>query len=178
MAEKKEKSKTAFLIIDMINDFVHPDGALVAAGAKEIIPNIIRRREEAKKQGIPIIYLSDTHDPRDSEFRSWPEHGVKGSWGAQVVDELAPEEGNYALPKRRYSAFFSTELDLLLRELKIERVILTGTLTNICIFCTAIDAYMRGYQIVVPRDSVVALTPEEHEFALKQMEKLLSAEVV
>lgn len=178
MAEKKEEPKTAFIILDMINDFVHPDGSLVASGAKDIIPNIKRRKEEAKKRGIPVIYMCDNHDPRDSEFKEWPKHGVKGSWGAQVVEDLAPEENDYVLPKRRYSAFFGTELDLLLRELGIERVILTGTLTNICVYCTAVDAYMRGYKIVLPEDSVVALTPEEHEFALKQMQKLLSAEVV
>lgn len=178
MVEKKESIRAAFFIIDMINDFVHSNGTLVAPAAKGIVPNIKRRRAEAKKQGIPIIYLNDTHDPRDSEFRSWPKHAVKSSWGAQVVDELAPEEDDYVVLKRRYSGFFGTELEIVLKELNIQEVILAGTLTNICIFCTAIDAYMRGYHITIPRDSVVALTTEEHEFSLKQMEKLVSAKVI
>ncbi len=91
---------------------------------------------------------------------------------------MTPEEDDYIVAKRRYSAFFGTELDILLRELGISKLILTGALTDICIFCTALDAYMRNYQIIVPKDSVVALTPEEHEFSLKQMEKLVSAEII
>ncbi|MBN2334023.1 cysteine hydrolase, partial [Candidatus Bathyarchaeota archaeon] len=113
----------------------------------------------------------------DHEFDVWGSHAVAGSDDAEIVPELAPVEGDHRLYKRRYSAFYATGLDALLRELKVEAVVLTGVLTNICIQHTAADAYFRGYRVVVPTDCVNALTPEEQEASLAFMGRMYDAKL-
>jgi len=100
---------------------------------------------------------------------------LAGSPEAEMVPELEPEKGDHRLYKRRYSAFYATGLDALLRELKVNTVVLTGVLTNICIQHTAADAYFRGYRVVVPTDCVNALTPEDQETSLAFMGRMYNA---
>jgi len=172
-----EKRK-ALLIIDMLNDFVKEGGTLLVPAAAACIPNIQRRREEAKSKGEPVIYVCDTHHPQDAEFKRWPRHALEGTWGAQVVDELKPAVDDYVVPKRRFSGFFETSLDLLLRELGVNTIALTGTVTNICVYATALHGRMLGYDLIVYQDCVAGLTADENNFALRQMRDLLGAEMV
>ncbi len=97
---------------------------------------------------------------------------MKGTEGAQVVDELRPREGDYVLEKRTYSAFYETGLDLLLRSLGVDTVILTGLHTNICVRHTAADAFFRGYRIIVPSDAVDAFTEKEHVEGLDYLRRV------
>ena len=160
--------KVAVLVIDMLNDFV--TGALKCERATRIIPNIKRLVETAREKGIPVIYTNDTHlHAVDKEFQVWKQHAVSGTWGAQVVDELKPAEKDYVIHKRRYSAFFATDLDLLLRELNVDTLILTGLVTNVCVQHTAADAFFRGYKVIVLRDCVEAVNEETHTTALEYM---------
>lgn len=170
--------KEAFLIIDMLNDFVLPDGSLSVPGAKKIVAVIKREIEKFRKNNQPIIYINDTHSPSDSEFSVWPKHCIAGAKGAEVIKELTPRKGDYIVEKQRYSGFLATNLDFLLRDLGIKKLVLAGLLTNICIFFTAADAYMRGYHVSILKNGVLALTHEEHEFSLEQMKKLLAAKLV
>jgi len=160
--------KPAVLVIDMLNDFV--TGALKCERASGIIPNIKRLVETARQKSVPVIYANDTHlHGIDKEFKIWKPHAVSGTHGAQVIDELKPAETDYVIHKRRYSAFFATDLDLLLRELSIDTLILTGLVTNVCVQHTAADAFFRGYKILVPEDCVEAVDKETHETALEYM---------
>ena len=170
--------KTALLIVDMLNDFVRENGALPVAGAKGLLPAIRTAQEAARAAGAPVIYLGDAHRPDDPEFKSWPPHCVKGSEGAQVTSELAPETGDVVIPKRRFSGFFGTDLDLHLRERGIRKVVICGVLTDICVYHTAADSRQNDYQVAILEDGVAAATEEEHKFALKQMERLFGAERV
>jgi nicotinamidase-related amidase len=170
--------KRALLVIDMLNDFVKEKGTLVVPGANEKLPQFKKRVDEAREKGEIVIYVCDNHRPDDPEFEKWPPHCVEGTWGAQVVDELNPQENDFKVRKRRYSAFFGTDLDLLLKELGVETLVLTGLVTNICVMCTAIDAAMRGYKLEVVKDCVVALDEEMNKFALKEMEEVLGAKIV
>lgn len=168
--------KAAVLVIDMLNDFVH--GALKVERAAGIIPNIRRLLEHARGRGIPVIYANDSHLPKgDKEFQLWPEHAVAGTWGAEVIDELKPGQGDYVIRKRRYSAFYSTDLDLLLRELDVDTLILTGLVTDICVQHTAADAFFRGYRVIIPRDCVETVTEERHEAALEYMKSTYGCEI-
>ncbi len=172
------ENKRALLIIDMLNDFVREDGALPVPQAAQVIDNIKKLREEFHSERSPVIFVNDTHDSKDTEFGTWPKHAVKGTEGAQVVDEIKPKDDDYIIEKRRYSGFFGTSLELLLNELEIKEIYLTGTVTNICIYSTALDGYMRGYKIYVPADCVAGLDPIDHKQALKQMKELMGAEIV
>ncbi len=168
----------ALLVIDMLNDFIEEKGALVVPGAKRIVPYIQEILREFRSRGLPVIFIKDSHRPDDAEFAYWPPHAVAGTWGGEVVDELKPLPSEYQIPKRRYSAFFGTDLDLLLRELKVEKLYLTGVLTNICVYATALDAAMRGYEVAVFREGVASLSEETDQFIFRQLEEVLKAQVL
>ena len=169
----------ALLIIDMLNDFVHKDGKLYIPKSESIIPNVKALADAFRKRGMPVIYTNDSHIPKvDKELQLWGEHAVRGTWGAEVVEELKPKEGDFVIVKRRYSAFFSTDLDLLLRELGVEEVVLTGVATNVCVLHTAADAFFRGYKITVVEDGTMAYPPETQGQWLEYMKNVYGARIV
>ncbi|MCL6580181.1 MAG: cysteine hydrolase [Firmicutes bacterium] len=175
----RSRADRALVVIDMLNDFVAEGGALFCGPAsRAIIPFVAERVARARVEGIPVVYVMDRHLPDDSEFEMFPAHCVVGTKGAEVCPELDPKAGDVLVPKRRYSAFFGTDLDLHLRELGVKGLELVGVCTNICIFFTAADARMLGYRVTVPRAGVASFDAAAHEFALGQMEKVLGARVV
>lgn len=172
------KPSSALLIIDMLNDFIKEDGTLVVPGAERIIPRVREVLDEARRAAVPIIFVADAHLPDDSEFEVWPSHALKDEWGGEVIEELAPAKGEFLIMKRRYSSFFGTDLDLLLRERGLCHLYLAGVLTNICIYATALDAGMRGYGVSVFRDGVASLSEETDRFIFSQLTDVLKAELI
>lgn len=168
--------KKALLIIDMLNDFAHPQGVLYSPSVREIIPKLETILKSAREKGWLVVYLCDAHRPDDKEFETFPPHCLDNSWGGEIVEELRPRDGDYLVKKRRYSGFFGTDLDLLLREKGIEELHLTGCLTDICVLFTCADAYFRGYKLYVSRSATAALTPTDHEYALNLMKKAFDVE--
>ncbi len=168
----------ALLIIDMLNDFIDERGSLVVPGASRIVPRIRQLLDDARMQGIPVIFVADSHSEDDREFRFWPAHAIAGTWGGEVIPELAPQPGEPVIRKRRYSAFFGTDLDLYLREHGISKLYLTGVLTNICVYATALDAAMRNYQVAVFKDAVASLHEETDAFIFRQLDEVLQAELI
>lgn len=166
---------TALLVIDMIKDFV--TGTLENERAKKIVPEIKQLIDSAHESDKPVIYISDSHSQDDSQFSLWGTHAVAGSEGSQVVSELEPEKEDYTLKKTKYSAFYNTELNSLLKDLNVNEVVLTGVLTHICIQHTAADAFFRGYDIAVPRECVEDLSAEENASALDFIEENYGAEI-
>lgn len=177
MATEFER-KSALLIIDMLNDFIEDTGALVVPGAKRIIPRIIQILKDARQQGIPVIYVTDSHREDDHEFRYWPAHAISDTWGGEVIEELEPASGDFIVPKRRYSAFFGTDLDNYLRELGIKKLYLAGVLTNICVYATALDASMRNYGVAVFKDAVASLSEDTDRFVFQQLAEVVQAELL
>ena len=171
--------KRALLIIDMLNDFVLRGAALEVPDTRIVAPRIRRRLVHARRSGVPVFYICDSHREDDPEFSrmNWPPHAVRGSRGAMVIDELAPQPGDRIIAKTAYSGFYRTELEDVLRSQGVEEMILTGCVTNICVLYTAADAVMRGFGVVVPADSVAAISREGHEFALREMEQVLGVRV-
>jgi len=169
---------SAILVLDMLNDFIEDGGSLLVPDARRIVPRIGQVLADARQQNIPVVYITDSHRPDDHEFRYWPAHAVSDTWGGEIVKELEPMEGDYIIPKRRYSAFFGTDLDNYLRELGINKLYLTGVLTNICIYATAMDASMRNYHVAVIKDGVASLSEETDRFIFGQLEDVLQAELI
>lgn len=170
------RGRMALVIVDMENDFVK--GALKCGRASRIVPNIQRLVKAARSAGIPVIYSNDAHVPGlDHEFSVWGEHALAGSQGAQVIDEIKPEKGDFVVPKRTYSGFYQTDLELLLRDLGVGTVILTGLHTNICIRHTAADAFFRGLKIVVPEDGVEAFLEKDHVGGLEYLKMAYKADI-
>ena len=168
--------KPAVVVIDMINDFV--TGVFKNERAEKIIPNVEQLLNFAHEKKISVVYVNDAHLPNvDTEFDVWPQHAVAGTWGAEIVDELKPEKVDFVLQKRRYSAFQGTGLDQLLRELKVDTLILTGVVTDICIQHTAADAFFRGYKIIVPKDCVEAINEQTQKAALDYLKRVYGSEI-
>ncbi len=168
----------ALLVIDMLNDFVREDGALKCGKrVGKIVQPISRRLVQARQYGHTVIYMCDRHRPDDPEFDQFPPHAVQDTEGAQVIEELEPQEGDYVLPKRRYSAFFQSQLLLALLENDIEEIEITGVCTNICVMYTAADAVNYGFKVFVRADQVAALDEDAHEIGLRQMKEVLGVEV-
>ncbi len=168
----------ALLIIDMLNDFVEENGTLKIDGAKEIIPEIKHWKEEFKKEGQPVIYLCDSHDRNDPEFRIWPRHCIEGTWGAEIVNELKPEEGDLIIKKKTYSGFFGTELKFTLKRLNVDTLYITGVAMNICVHYTASDAVLNGFNVFVPLKGVKGLTIEDEEYMKKQFKNVLNVTLI
>jgi nicotinamidase-related amidase len=169
----------ALLIIDMLNDFVQPGASLEVPETRTIIKAIQEQVSKARIEKRPVIYICDAHAPDDPEFSRmhWPAHAVRGTFGAEIITELAPQGMDPVIEKTGYSGFHQTGLEGLLQSLKVDRLIMTGCVTNICILFTAYDAVTRGYDVTVPADCVASLTAEDGAFALKQMSDVLGVKV-
>jgi nicotinamidase-related amidase len=169
----------ALIVVDMLNDFVDEKGALYCGpSARDIIPFIKTRIADYRKTGEAVIYIQDSHLEDDKEFERFPKHSVSGTWGHQIVPELAPRPGDAVIQKRRYSGFFGTGLGDFLREHHIRDVEVVGVCTNICVMDTVGGLANRDYNITVPRAGVADFDAEFHEFALKRMDKIYGAKIL
>jgi nicotinamidase/pyrazinamidase len=167
----------ALLIVDMLNDFIREGAPLEVPAARGIVDNIRERLQQARHQGMAVIYICDAHDPEDEEFQIWPAHAVRGTEGSQVIAELAPQPEDVVVHKTTYAGFYNTNLEEKLRQRGVTHLILTGVVTNICILYIAFEAVVRGYKVQVPENCVAPLYPEDHRWALKQMREVLKVEV-
>lgn len=169
----------ALLIIDMLEDFIDKEGALTTGPAgEEIIDFIQGKVQEFREKDYPIIYICDNHEIDDKEFDMFLPHCIAGTSGSEIIKELAPKQGDKIIKKRRYSSFFGTDLDLYLRENKIDEIYLVGVCTNICVLYTAADARNLAYKVSVYRDGVASFNKDAHEFALKEMSTTLGCNII
>lgn len=176
---------TALLVVDMLKDFFDEGGAMVLEGGKALYPPHKKLLAAARAARMPVLWLNQSLPPDDSLFEMRAVHCLAGSWGAEIVDELPVEASDIVIPKRRYSGFFQTALDLTLRERGIDTVIVTGVVTNICVRSTVHDAFFLRYKVLVPEDLVMATSPQAqqvtlydidtHYGAVTNLEALLSA---
>ena len=169
-------SKRAILVVDMLNDFV--TGALKCDRGLAIVPKTAELLRGAREKGVPVIFCNDAHlKGIDHELKLWGDHAIAGTKGAEVIPELELCEKDYVVPKRRYSGFFHTDLDLLLKELGVDTVILTGLHAHMCVRHTAADAYQLGYGIVVAKDATGSFTEEDYLYGIKYLKEVYGAEI-
>jgi nicotinamidase-related amidase len=172
-----DKSETALLLIDVINDLDFPEANQLLRHARPMARKLLRLKQRAKKAGVPVIYVNDNFGRWQSDFRRQVEHCLRGdSRGHEIVSLLQPDEDDYFVLKPKHSGFFSTTLDTLLRYLGAKKLILTGVAGNFCVLFTANDAYMRDYDLVIPSDCTASNTAEENRQALALMRKFLKAD--
>jgi nicotinamidase-related amidase len=170
--------RTALIVVDMLNDFVDPRGALYCGeSARRIIPFIQQRLADYRAAGLPVIFLQDAHDPEDREFEKFPPHCLAGTWGGALIPELQPAPGEAVVPKKRFSGFFGTRLAQLLAESAAKAVEVVGVCTSICVMDTVGGLANRDYAVVVPADGVADFDPEAQAFALKRMAQIYGADV-
>ena len=174
-----ERGRAALMVIDMQNDFVLEGAIMEVPDAKRQLPNIARLIDACRKFDVPVIYtVHETHpDYCPLELAAFPhlkEAGMrKGTRGVEVADALAPAPGETVIRKHRFSAFYQTELELILRGMRtpaIDTLIICGTVTNICCESTARDAFFRDYKVVFGSDICSAICPDAHKATLANME--------
>ena len=173
-----DKSAAALLLIDLINDLEFPEGDQLLGETLPILPQIVALKRQAKAAGVPVIYVNDNFGRWQSNFNTQVAHCLHdGVRGQPIAEQLQPEDDDYFVLKPKHSGFFSTTLDTLLEYLQVRRVILTGIAGNICVLFTANDAYLRDLALYVPADCVASNTQEENTHALRQMQRVLKADI-
>lgn len=164
-----DPNSTAVLVVDMVNDFCVEGGTMVLPNAKTLYSSQVKVLTAARNRGAKVLYVNDSHRREmkvDREFLKRSPHCIEDSWGSEIIEQLAPVKGDLFVVKRRYSGFFQTDLDLTLRDLQIESLVVMGVVTNICVRSTVHDAFFLGYKVVVPQDCVAATGQREQDSSL------------
>ncbi len=149
-------NKTALIMVDVMEAFFNPKGSSFYPEALAVLPNILQVLEAARVNTNFIVHAVERHYPGvpDDELKRLPPHCVIGTLDCEYTAGAEPRisENEIEIPKRRFSSFMGTDLDLVLRAQKVERVVIVGVKTNVCIRATAQDAFAFGYEVVVPID--------------------------
>ncbi len=173
-----DKSADALILIDVINDLDVPGSESLLKYALPMARHIAKLSRKARAAHIPVIYVNDNFGRWRSDFVQLFEHCLsKDCKGQPLAELLRPEADDYFVLKPKHSGFFASSLEILLRYLEVDRLILTGVASNICVLFTANDAYMRDFDLVVPKDCVAANTAQLNRDALHQMESVLKADI-
>ncbi|MEO8874673.1 MAG: isochorismatase family cysteine hydrolase [Polyangiaceae bacterium] len=159
-------ARRALLVIDMLNDHLTPGRPLEVPRAREIIPALEARIAAARKDKMPIVYVCDQHELNDADFNEWAVHNVRGSKGAEVWPSLAPQAGDLVVHKPTYSSFTRSNLADVLKDLKVDTLVLSGCATELGMLATATDALQRGYAIELPHETQAGMLEQTEQMAL------------
>lgn len=169
-------NKTALLIVDMVRDFTDPEGLVFYPQNREILPNIKKVLDKCREKDCLVVFLQHCNrkGKADRRIASMRPNCIEGTPGIEI-DAMLPvdEEKDYVIRKRRYSGFFSTDLDLVLRENHIENLIIVGTKTNCCIRATVTDAFYLDYNGIVLSDCVATNSDVVNQVHLDDIGKYL-----
>jgi nicotinamidase-related amidase len=177
MRKSVASSEAALIVLDVITDFEFEDGDTLLRRALPMAKNLARLKLRAKKAGIPVIYVNDNFGKWQEDFKTMSDQFVQcDAKGHKVVELLKPDHDDYYVLKPHRSAFYSTTLELLLRDLKIKTLVISGVTTDICVLFTANDAYMRGFELHVPSDCVTAVKPAYSKQAIEFIRRVLKAD--
>ncbi len=168
----------ALLVVDMQKDFCYKNGSLYINGVEKLFEPVNEVIRKARSRDFAIIFTQDWHRDDDSEFQIWPKHCIMYTEGSQLIDEIETKRDDYFVKKRRYSAFFGTDLDMLLRERGIKDLYVCGVATNICVLHTVSDAKLLGYNVKIIADCTMALSEFEYRYGMYHMENVLRVDVV
>lgn len=172
-----DEAATALLLIDVINDLEFAGGAELLRAALPAAEKIAQLKRRARQAGVPVVYVNDNFGRWQSDFNKQVAHCLEdGVRGEPLVRLLAPDKEDYSVLKPKHSGFYSTTLDLLLVYLKAKTLILTGLTGDSCVLFTAHDAFLRDFHLIVPADCVVSIDPEENQYALRHMQRVLKAD--
>uniref|UniRef100_A0A7N0TFJ6 Isochorismatase-like domain-containing protein n=1 Tax=Kalanchoe fedtschenkoi TaxID=63787 RepID=A0A7N0TFJ6_KALFE len=175
-------SRTALLVIDMQRDFIDDTSPIRVAGGKALVPNIVEAVQVCRNHGALVVWVVREHDPLGRDVEQFRRHfyapgkagaAVKGSAGAELVDQLVIEQDDYKLVKTRFSAFFNTHLHSVLQGLGIDSLVVAGVQTPNCIRQTVFDAVSLDYKsVTVLVDATAAATPEIHTANILDMKNV------
>ncbi len=176
--KKISKEDCAIIIIDMQNDFIQEGAPIECPGGKEIIPNVQKAKKWAKENNVPVFYTQEVHRHQKTDYgleleRNEPQHCLEGTTGVEIIKELEPDNDDYVIIKRRYSGFYLSDLEILMRAFNKKALIIAGVATNVCVYGTALDAMQRDIQPIVLSDGVAGTSVDLHEAFLKNIDYVI-----
>lgn len=170
-------SETALLVIDMFNSYSHPDAEELAENVGTIIDplaDLVTRSRD--REDVDVIYVNDNYGDFTADIGGIVDSALNGA-RPDLIEPLTPGPDSQFLLKVRHSAFYATPLDYLLSRLGVSRIVLTGQVTEQCVLYTALDGYVRHYEVVVPPDAVAHIDSELGKAALTMMQRNMKAEL-
>jgi nicotinamidase-related amidase len=170
--------KQALILINMINDFLSPKGALyLGSPASKIIPLAVELLDEFRARKELIVFSSDAHQAQDHEFLSLPRHGLRGTWGARILEELSPLPGEHSLAKRFYDATFSSTLADMLKRNHIDETHLVGVVASLDYFETATSLFYHGHKLVLYEKGTADFKDKEKKNAFQILKRHFGADI-
>jgi nicotinamidase-related amidase len=158
-----------------VNDFRHEDGEQLLASFRERHGALISALEAARAAATPVIYANDNQGVWDGDGPGQVRRAVEEGQGGELVAAIAPQEGDRFVVKPRYSAFDHTPLDIILRDLEVERILLAGTATEACVVQTAVDAREKGFKVTVLADACATTDERLERIAFEYLEEVVGA---
>ena len=160
--------KPAIVVVDMLKDNLKesPRNLYLQEG-RAIIPNLQKLLKAGREKGFPIIFACDSFLDGDFIFKGKMKvHALRGTQGSEVIDDLKPDPTDIILPKRRFSAFFKTDLDQTLRTLGVDLVVVTGITTEVCVLMTVMDGLSHDFSVILLEDCSASRKKEFHQGCL------------
>lgn len=172
----RDEPPAALVLLDWVNDLEFEGAEELVEAAEAAAERAAALKGRWKEAGLPVVYANDNFGHWRADFPELVERFTRpGVRGRRIVERLAPDGDDYFILKPRHSAFYNTALESLLDHLGTRRLVLTGLAGDICVLMTAIDAYVRGYELVVPCNALASESEAENEHALDYMRRLLKA---
>lgn len=168
--------RSALVVIDMINEYDHADAEPLTRSVEAALPRMVRMVERAADDGVLTIYVNDNFGAWNSNREDLVERALRGPHRA-LVEPIRPARDTAFVVKARHSIFYETPLEYLLRQEEIDRIVLIGQVTEQCILYSALDGYIRHFQVAVPADATAHIHPDLAEAALRMMELNMRADV-
>lgn len=169
--EKMEQVKFgeyAIIIIDYLNEYLRPEGKVYCEAARELIPNLRKLIDFAHEMKFPVIYANTSLvSENEPMVKKWGAHSIRGTWGAEIIEELKPTSQDFIVQKRTYDGFYNSELELTIRSLGINKVVITGIHTHVCVLLTAVGAFDRGFEVTTIEDCITTGYKPNHESRLR-----------
>ncbi|MFF3303826.1 cysteine hydrolase family protein [Streptomyces sp. NPDC002908] len=169
-------SRTALIVIDMLNTYDHPDAEHLIPSVRAALPHVVELIRRAREGGVPVIYVNDNFGEWRSHHGEIIETTLSGPH-RELVEPVLPDENSLFVIKARHSIFYETPLTYLLSQLDVERVVLCGQVTEQCVLYSALDAHIRHLQVTVPDDAVAHIHEDLATAALRMMERNMGATV-
>jgi nicotinamidase-related amidase len=171
-----DQARLALLIVDLISDFRFKAGERMSRLTLPIAHRVKALKARAKAARVPSIYVNDNFGRWRSDFRQLVDHCATSGRGSEIAQLLMPEPDDYFVLKPKQSGFYSTPLDILLKYIGAEKVIITGIASDQCVLFTASDAYLRDLDVMIPPDCIAASTRQQTSFALRYFKTVLKAD--
>ena len=167
--------RTALIVTDMLNPYEHEDADKLIESVEQVLPNVVALRERATGNDVLTVYVNDNHDDWESSREELVDAALAGA-RPDLIEPIVPRDNDLFIAKTRHSIFYATPLEYILGQERVDHLVLCGQVTEQCVLYSALDAYLRHYEVSVPRDAVAHIFDDLAEASLKMMERNMHAE--